>query len=231
MQEESHMTLRIILYALFALVALIHLYACYFEMQKLRMLTKPMLLLMLALFYVLFANTVRWEAVVAMLLGMVGDIFLMLPNTKRNFLLGAGSFSVGHVFYMLVIYSLLVSTGESFAWWLVVLLALPYAAAIAGAFVRLRKHLGIVEKPGFPLYIGMLGGVGVGSALIMIAYLRQGTYAMPPALMLLGSLLFTVSDIVLSFSLFKNSVKRPNFYVMLTYIGAQCLLCAGLVMI
>ena len=47
--DHNHM--RIVLAVLFAVLSLVHLYACYFKLNRLRAATKPGLLLLLAVFY------------------------------------------------------------------------------------------------------------------------------------------------------------------------------------
>lgn len=47
--------MRVALIALFAALSLVHLYACYFKHNRLRAVTKPGLLLLLAVFYAAYA--------------------------------------------------------------------------------------------------------------------------------------------------------------------------------
>ena len=51
--------------------------------------------------------------------------------------------------------------------------------------------------------------------------------AFAASLLVLGSLLFLVSDTVLSCSMFMRKPSHANFSVMLTYISAQALLTTG----
>ena len=69
--------MRVALIALFAVLSLVHLYACYFKLRRLRALTKPGLLLLLAVFYLAFAPTFKPHVFFALLFGMAGDILLI----------------------------------------------------------------------------------------------------------------------------------------------------------
>lgn len=222
--------MRVALIALFAALSLVHLYACYFKLRRLRALTKPGLLLLLAAFYLAFAPTFKPNVFLALLFGMAGDILLISDGRQMRFIIGALCFSIGHVLYG---YTLFCTTGAFAAspgLWLPLVLALPYAAAIAliarrlSPYVR-ERHL----RKLMPFYLGLVGAVNIGAWLTLFAALRAE--AMPQAfaasLLVLGSLLFLVSDTVLSCSMFMRKPSHANFYVMLTYISAQALLTTG----
>ena len=147
-----------------------------------------------------------------------------------RFIIGALCFSIGHVLYG---YTLFCTTGAFAAnpgLWLPLVPALPYAAAIIliarrlSPYVR-ERHL----RKLMPVYLGLVGAVNIGAWLTLFAALRAE--AMPQAfaasLLVLGSLLFLVSDTMLSCSMFMRKPSHANFYVMLTYISAQALLTTG----
>ena len=222
--------MRVALIALFAVLSLVHLYACYFKLRRLRALTKPGLLLLLAVFYLAFAPTFKPHVFLALLFGMAGDILLISDGRQMRFIIGAACFSIGHVLYG---YTLFCTTGAFAAspgLWLPLVPALPYAAAIIliarrlSPYVR-ERHL----RKLMPVYLGLVGAVNIGAWLTLFAALRAE--AMPQAfaasLLVLGSLLFLVSDTVLSCSMFMRKPSHANFYVMLTYISAQALLTTG----
>lgn len=222
--------MRVALIALFAALSLVHLYACYFKLSRLRAATKPGLLLLLAVFYLAFAPAFQVTVFLALLFGMAGDILLIWNGRQARFIIGAVCFSIGHMLYG---YTLFCTTGAFAATpglWLPFALALPYAAAVAliarglSPYVR-ERHLRML----MPVYLGLVGAVNIGAWLTLLAALRAE--AMPQAfaasLLVLGSLLFLVSDTVLACSMFMRKPSRANFYVMLTYISAQALLTAG----
>ena len=72
------MTLALII--AFFLVALIHLYCCYFKIEIPRKATKPLLLIFLLALYVTLAGKINNLVIAALLLGLVGDVFLLSPK-------------------------------------------------------------------------------------------------------------------------------------------------------
>lgn len=221
------------LIALFAALSLVHLYACYFKHNRLRAVTKPGLLLLLAVFYAAYAPTYKPSVFFALLLGMAGDFFLITGGKELRFLIGAVCFSIGHVLYAYTLYYLTGAFAASPAPWLPLALALPYAVAVAfvarGLFPYVReRHLRAL----MPAYLGLVGVVNVGAWLTLIAAIRAGAMAevFAASLLVLGALLFLVSDSVLACAMFMRKPSRANFWVMLTYISAQALLTAGFIL-
>lgn len=210
----------------FILLSAAHLYFCYFRIEKLRMLTKPMLLFSLAVYYAFGSASFSPLVLGALLFGFLGDILLLFPPDHKLFLPGAFSFSAGHVLYAVSI--VLMMPGARFPWWVIALTVLPYAVAVVAATVRIapsasRKPMRVM----LPMYLALVSLVNVIAWLNLINAVRTGGNAFGAGLITLGAIMFLVSDTVLSHAMFKGGVKHPNFYVMLTYIAAQFCLCAG----
>ena len=222
--------MRIVLAVLFAVFSLVHLYACYFKLNRLRAATKPGLLLLLAVFYAAYAPLWKPTVFLALLFGMAGDILLITNGRQARFVVGAVCFSIGHILYSYTLYYMTGAFAESPGLWLPLALALPYAAAVAlvarGLFPYIReRHLRAL----MPVYLGLVGVVNVGAWLTFLAALRADLQiqAFAGSLLVPGALLFLVSDTVLACSMFMRKPSRANFWVMLTYISAQALLTAG----
>lgn len=215
-------------YILFALIALTHLYACFFRLDKLRLATKPLLLASLALFYGFSAKPVNGFVLAALLCGLAGDIFLMLPRTYKSFVAGASVFSLGHALYSVALYSFIVKSGAAFSPWAVAAVALPYAAAAVIACAYIMPH---VDKPflraSMPGYFALIGLVGVGAWLALIGAAESGGGISGAPLLVAGGILFFVSDAILAKGVFVGEREQTNFYVMLTYIAAQFCLAQG----
>lgn len=215
-------------YVFFAAIALVHLYACYFYMDKLRLVTKPLLLASLAVFYILAAYPINAFVLAALLCGLIGDVFLMLPFNDRNFMLGAGTFGIGHALYAAAVYTRLFASGAAFSPWLVLLIALPYLAAIVIAGARLMPHIeNRFIRANIPVYFALIAAHSVGAWLLLIHTSNAGGSVSGAAQMVLGGALFFISDAILVRGLFVKENEKMNFYVMLTYIAAQFLLCRG----
>ncbi len=226
--------MTIALAVIFIIIALIHLYTCFFKLEKLRKLTKPMLLALLAAIYCAYTlplNNFHWQVLAALLLGMIGDTFL-LSNKKSMFLCGAFSFTFGHCFYF---YSLLAFTplnGYKPSPFIIILIILMVVLCLVALCKMMFSHLSKDLKPMFPIYIGL---VFVLFSLSLLAFIASATSSpsgvLPAACLMIGSLSFLLSDNKLAYDKFKKATKYGNFHIMLSYIIAQALLTVGFIMI
>ncbi len=226
--------MTIALAVIFIIIALIHLYTCFFKIETLRKLTKPMLLALLAAIYCSYtlpANNFHWQVLAALILGMIGDTFL-LSTKKTMFLCGAFSFTFGHCFYF---YSLLTFTplnGYKPSPLVIILIILSVVLCLVALCKMMFSHLSKDLKPMFPVYIGLVFVLFSLSLLTFIASITSVPGSvLPAACLMVGSLSFLISDNKLAYDKFKKATPYGNFYIMLTYIIAQSLLTAGFIMI
>ena len=94
----------IVLAIAFAALSCVHLYACYRKRIRLRIATKPCLLVMLAALYILYAPAFQWPVLFALLFGLAGDILLIPNGLKVHFVIGAVSFSIGVVMFLITFF-------------------------------------------------------------------------------------------------------------------------------
>ncbi|HWQ57378.1 MAG TPA: lysoplasmalogenase family protein [Clostridia bacterium] len=214
----------------FALLAVAHLYACYFHLEKLRMATKPLLLLSLAAFYACAARPLSGFVLAALLCGLMGDVFLLWPDDYARFVSGAAVFSLGHVLYSFILFRNLIASGAAIPPWGVLIVAVPFAVAVALASLYVMPS---IKKPFLracmPGYFALVALVGTGAWLTLITASRTGADVFGAALLAMGGLLFFASDTILSIRLFRVKGGSMNFWVMLTYIAAQLCLCLGFI--
>ena len=203
--------------ALFAAAVALHLIACYRRMPKLRRITKPLLMPLLAAMYALIAQTPHAFVIVALLCGWLGDVFLLF--TKRNIfmLLGMAAFALGHVFYI----GAMLSTNPPLHLYVLILLLL----AAAWVLFVVKKLLPTAPKslriPGL-CYAVLLSGTA-----LCALYLLFSTQRLCYLVSFVGGLLFMLSDTILTGQKYRKETRHGNFYVMLTYILAQMLLVGG----
>lgn len=201
--------------ALFYGIAAMHLAACFFQLQRLRYATKPLLLLLLALWYWLAAEKASVFVLLGLLAGFVGDTFLMWPERRALFGVGLFSFAAGHVFYIL---HMKAYAGAPSVWLLLPLIVV-LCAMVAVTYRIARRLLPFVFRP-FILAYMLLFAVSAGFAFLFAC----GGHGVLP---LLGVLLFMLSDYILLHESFREKTRYGNFAVMLTYIAAQYLLMQG----
>lgn len=153
-----------------------------------------------------------WLIVAGLILGLAGDVFLMLP--ERYFLPGLGSFLAGHWFY---IAAFTAGVGVVISWWLLPLL-------LVGGLVYglLHSHLGKRRGPViiYLLTILLMAGQALG---------RWSVLDTPSALLAaVGSLLFVISDAALALNRFRQPFKAADALVLSTYWAAQWLIALSL---
>lgn len=205
--------------AAYLVLVLLHLYACFSRKQKLRMATKPILMPMLCVIYVLMAQEISFLVVFALLFGCIGDCFLMYTERQFCFYSGLAAFGIGHILYL--IRFLMEAKGVPV--WITVLFIVLCVLAIAVTFYRLKPHL---KRQ---LYAPCLGYMAIIAAMCLCAAMRfVSDVSLHRGLVLAGSLVFVCSDTILSFQLFRAETTKGNFCVMLTYITAQTLITVGL---
>ncbi|MFD3335063.1 lysoplasmalogenase [Streptomyces sp. NPDC058700] len=165
-------------------------------------LAKPLLMPLLAAYAV--TRGAPKPLTVALLFGWGGDVFL-LSDADWAFLVGMGSFAAGHVCYLVLFGRRRTS----------VPLAAAYTAVLVGTVVLLWPDLPADLR--IPV-------AGYSLLLTAMAY-RAGSLGLLAGL---GGGLFLLSDTLIATGVAHwPQLPAPDFWVMLTYIGAQYLLTAG----
>jgi uncharacterized membrane protein YhhN len=152
--------------------------------------------------------------VIALTLSLAGDVLLMLPNRKRFFPFGLGSFLLAHLAYIPGLFLLGTATGGLVAGFVV--------AVVGGALVG-RKVLPAVRHTDPSLTVPVIVYLMVILAMLVAA---SGTLL---PLAIAGAVLFCVSDAVLAFREFGTAGPHDGVVVMVTYHLAQALLVLSLV--
>lgn len=204
-----------VLLAIAAVCAVIDWVAVRFDHRPVEYVFKPLTLVMLtatALALDPFDGTVRTWFVIALVLSLVGDVFLMLPQDR--FIPGLVAFLLAHVAYVV---GMVVAGLDPLA----VVAGLAVIAA-AGASVGQRVIIGVRRTAP-----GMLGPVlaymGVISAMVVCAV---GTGR---ALTIAGALFFYASDALIAWGRFVQPKAWGRLAVMVTYHVGQALLVLSLV--
>ena len=206
--------------ALFAISSFVHLAFCFLENEKMRAITKcfPLVFLAVAAF-VGFPNVPMLG--IALICGAIGDAVLLRKKDRGVLLLlGAMFFMVNHALF---IASMLTLAGP---------LEIGYYIALGCYYVlflaMIPLSLKIVKKVylgiGMALYFAALTSDTLVSIFLLVNG-HQGLFF----LALGGAFMFLLSDSILGYTMFKKDIKRRDFYIMLTYLGAQVLIFCGIV--
>lgn len=220
-------TFAFIVGALFVVDAAAHLVAIAKQKERLRCVTKVLLMPLLAAAFVigwlsLSSGALPWLVVAALLMGCAGDTFLLNHHHPAGFPLGLASFAVGHVLYIIQIISIITAP----AWWVIVLFSAVYLA-VAGIIVK--TLLPDVPKPLLPagiFYFLLLCTLNVTAVSGMLADFSAGA-----VVLFAGALLFMLSDSILAFEVFRGETKNSNIKIMVPYIAGQALLAAGFLLL
>lgn len=204
-----------------AALAVVHLISCWRGDDDLRKPTKIALMPVVALTYLAFANTPSLWVVAGLLLGCLGDLFLLRPLQKHFFALGTASFFLGHVCYLIFIYT---HYAIRVGWVWIVVISAVYAAGAAFVYANSRRNIPRALRPLALAYMVMLCTLSISVFLPLVTAFTWGKLAS-----FLGALSFLASDGVLCDMLFTKKAEptKQNFAVMGTYILAQVLLTMG----
>ena len=203
---------------LYGLVGMVHLLGIVFNNQEILNATKPFLMPIL-LYYVYQSqieqvnlNTILlW---VSLVFAWLGDLALMQGDTY--FLLGVGMFFMAQLCY---IFLFLKSVEEPIK--LKFLPLLPYLLAGIFLFYILLPKTDELLIPVFIYGLSLIGMAG-------IARIRQGrTNIKSYRYVLIGTLLFLISDSLLALNKFVWDIPYAGIGIMTTYMGAQILITEG----
>jgi uncharacterized membrane protein YhhN len=154
---------------------------------------------------------VQVAVVVAVLLSLGGDVFLMLP--RDLFVAGLAAFLGAHVAY--VVAMVVLGAGG---------IGLVYAVPVLGlAVATLGLRILRGARAADPALVGP-----VALYLSVISVMVAAAFGTGVALVVLGALAFYVSDAVLGWTRFVGGFARSRVVVMVTYHVGQILLVVGL---
>lgn len=214
------MVTELIIGGLFCITFTMHMIFTKNGYVKGRIYTKPLLMPLLAIYYIVSVAEVNKLIVLALVFAFMGDVFLMWSERRKNFLFGLGAFLIGHICYVLLFLQ-----GNSFvksvpAWfYLIIIIYITFARVV---MKKLTKYLGDMV---LPTYIYMV--VILLMSFISLARIFVMGMSISFLLPFIGSLLFLCSDSILAFYTFKGIFKNGNIYIMLTYVLAQILIVGG----
>ena len=215
--------IKLLMLAVFAVSAVIHLAASLQQNKPLRNKTKPFILIGLIGFYLCAADPIVLTVVLALGLSWLGDM-LLIPKGTTWFTSGGIAFMLSHGFFILS-YVKQTDFGRIPLWCLIALPALFTAAALI-IFKDLRPHL----PKG--LFYPMLAYLIINGLMNCFAWFRAMTVGGAAGIITAaGALLFFVSDSSLFFVRFKKDSRlKTHFLVMLTYSLGEFLIVLGLIM-
>ena len=218
----------------FFAAALFHLISCLAGKERYADISKvvlmPLLIAGIAAFYLTRFKTDGTTEIplvpvilicAALAAGNAGDILLLGDVKPSTMIKGLCAFLAGHVLYIAVLSIFVPFRAPSFLFVLVA--AVLYAAALFLSWIAVKKPRGVIGA-GVVLY----GGILAAFSILVLLRLAGFAYAQDAQNLIgslsklyAGTLLFLVSDSILSHTIFIKPFFQSRFVVMCTYISAQ----------
>ena len=219
---------KLFLHFIFLIIIIGDLTGEYFQYKILDYSFKPLLLLWIAGYFVLYSKNIDRKVVqlglAAFIFSWFGDVLLMFTdNDFMFFVLGLASFLIAQLMYInLFLRTINLSGKKPFLkkrpFWLIVYIA--YGLIF---YMILFSHLDAVLKVAVLLYMLALLGMSV------MALNRYGNgHPVSFALVFVGSILFVLSDTMIATNTFITEIPYEGILIMTTYISAQFLIMKGI---
>lgn len=210
---------------LYILVSGIHLYHSWKDDSKHRAMTKPFLLILLAGYYALAAQSASWMLLMALLTSWLGDV-LLIPKGHKWFTMGGISFMASHVLFIAVYVP-----SVRFADIPLSLIAVMAVVYYGISLMIIRAVRETTPKPMVaPMYLYLL----FNSTMNLFALMRLFTlHSAGSIVAYMGAVLFFISDCTLFLVRYyrdKNLIFKRHFTVMLTYLAGEMLIVLGILM-
>ncbi len=217
--KQSATKISIIFFiALFAEVSVL-----FFQFSNLQIFTKPLLMLILLVWFSVKShklNSTKYLISFALIFSWLGDIFLLFEKQNPSlFIFGLSSFLVAHIFYIVFFLQIGKQNGADFS--PKIFVSLGVLIYIVSLFILLAPNLKNLQIPVL-IY-----------ALTLAAMLLTSIHAFDfkkhnfGRICVAGTLLFVVSDSILSINRFYQPFEFANILIMLTYAAAQFLITLG----
>ncbi|QEN08725.1 lysoplasmalogenase [Oceanispirochaeta crateris] len=207
----------------FLLISILHVLGEVANSRMIRHGTKPLLMPLLAFFYILTEFNFSFLFIAALAGGWVGDLFLMLPdkgNKKTWFKLGLISFLVGHLFYVMAFFkkgSLSALFSPAF------IPAMGFLLFGFLVFLGMKNFMGKLFGP-ITVYIAVIALMGVSTTLCFGIQPRNAVW-----ISLLGALIFMISDTMNAWNRFVKVIPHERVLTMTSYLAGQFFLVLGYV--
>lgn len=184
--------------------------------------TKPLIILaIIGYFSSQIVNIVKglskW-VLAALLFSWIGDILLMFDERGEIFfLLGLSSFLIAHIFYIVFFHQVRTREKVKNNTWMVVAVVVYYAALIS----LLSAHLGDMKVP------VLIYGVVISFMFMLALHMLFIKNNVAGKWMMLGALLFVMSDSILAINRFYQAFEMAGILIMITYGIAQLFIVEG----
>lgn len=206
----------------FLLILGIHLWAIGTGLETVRFVSKVLLLVTLAVYFIAATQRSRdgervW-VLIALFFSWAGDVLLLFQGSFF-FLAGLSAFLLAHTFYIIFFHRVRVREAVAGRWWLWPVVGIYYI----GLMVVLDDHVADMKWP-VRIY-----GIIISIMLVQASHMLFLRHKKADCWMMAGALLFVISDSVLAIDKFYQPFRAAGFIIMATYGVAQLFIVTGAV--
>ena len=206
----------------FIAILAVHLAGIVFNIQMLEYFIKPMIVIWLMLYFlsqtVSINSALKKWIVAALFFSWAGDVLLLFQqNNSIFFLLGLSAFLIAHIFYIVFFNSVRKKENVLGNIWLLLLVAIYYGSLITLLYV----HLGGMKLP------VLVYGIVISCMFMLAMHMLSIKNKTAGKLMMIGALLFVMSDSLLAINKFYQPFAIASVAIMITYGLAQLFIVEG----
>lgn len=221
----------------YILLSIINIWAVFKRKRILFSITKPLLMLVLMGVYIVYSPVLQILVVYALAFAWIGDMFLLSASKmvgedikqiliKSRYALASGvvAFIICHLFYIWTFFRLSIPDNNLIIYILIMLVYIIIGDLFYLTYVRDFAELDSASKVGIGIYVFVILLMSFSSLLIINI---TKIYTILP---FMGSLLFILSDYLLAIGYKRNNSINHQPWVMASYLTAQFLIIAGLIL-
>lgn len=195
----------------FLIASGLHIFGLFFS-TTLANYSKPFLIPALGILYVVSSKKIDFWVLGALVFSCLGDILLL--DKAQYFVFGLASFLLAHLLYI----KLTASEIQKVSWKEILLVSIPFVLFLFGLLQLLYSNLNEMK---IPVIVYGIVISSFGASTLMVYRQEKSTENM---WLLLGALLFILSDSMIAINTFYSANGMYPFLIMTTYILAQYLI-------
>lgn len=218
--------MRFVFLGLLLIATVWHLIESWRDNIRRRRITKPFLIPLILLYYLVSSSHPIWFLVLALIFSWLGDVFLMFQGNTW-FTIGGIAFGIAHIFFVL-----------TYAWsieWSKVHLYVIIPVAIVYIAITTLIILAVIKQTPKKMLPAMYLYLIANSAMNIFAIMQLESMPCTGSIIaVIGAILFFISDCCLflvRYSRRPELVFKKHFTVMLTYIVGEFLITQGMLML
>lgn len=206
----------------YAIMAILHLICCFMKFEKGRNYTK--VLLMFCLLFICLLNGINTGnlyvlIMLALIFAMISDIFLLMENNQKMFACSICLNLISYLLYIIQMINKLPFKIELYFYIILLAFLLCWCLILVPKLKPYVKELSaLLAIYSFTLLFGVVIG--------LISFLINSSLS--SIMLIIGFILFIVSNVMLCVVRFYKPFRRYHFYLMIPYVLAQLLVIYGL---